>query len=492
MRLSHPGSQLWADPSDINILPEYSDDPRTVDNLIDGVNLTCDDLHAWLTPYTPGANHYIWLEFDEVTTLSMLRIWNYNKSRIHSYRGARYVEISLDDVMIFKGEIQRAPGRVSILDYESCCECILFTTNQAVLRLVEKYDTVFQSYLQAKQESKAEGKAIAAAEPTSNELLRVFLQEKALTNDPPPQQLFLKQDTRPATSASLRPSTLQSSMLGLSSFSSSSSPSSSGAIRPSTAALVRSQPPLLVRKLEIALLSNWGDPYLMGLTGLVALDDRMEEVELPLPDIFLAALQEDRLDYIEELIQLDGVERIIQQPRHTADPQNMFLISKPAVTSVVLVISFVFPRERFLKGLKVWNYNSSLNVEDTCIGVKNVLLFVNDSVVSESIVRKAPGQVKFDFSQFLTLSSGRERSQAAKSILKARSRPDLSLSSTFASLQQVAENSDQEDEGNAKPIEQLSSASNDDLLGIQSKPAVPVECTCSIPQQYETPVSFCG
>ena len=28
----------------------------------------------------------------------MIRVWNYNKSRIHSYRGARYVELLLDEL----------------------------------------------------------------------------------------------------------------------------------------------------------------------------------------------------------------------------------------------------------------------------------------------------------------------------------------------------------------------------------------------------------
>jgi len=37
---------------------------------------------------------------------------NYNKSRIHSSRGARYIEITLDGVPIFVGEIARASGGV--------------------------------------------------------------------------------------------------------------------------------------------------------------------------------------------------------------------------------------------------------------------------------------------------------------------------------------------------------------------------------------------
>ncbi len=32
----------------------YGSDPRTVDKLFDGRNHTCDDLHAWLAPYTRG------------------------------------------------------------------------------------------------------------------------------------------------------------------------------------------------------------------------------------------------------------------------------------------------------------------------------------------------------------------------------------------------------------------------------------------------------
>jgi hypothetical protein len=40
----------------------------------------------------------------------MIRIWNYNKSRIHSYRGARLVTCTLDNKIIFKGEISKAPG----------------------------------------------------------------------------------------------------------------------------------------------------------------------------------------------------------------------------------------------------------------------------------------------------------------------------------------------------------------------------------------------
>jgi hypothetical protein len=67
--------QISADPADINVLPEYSSDPRVVSNLLDGVNQTRDDLHMWLAPFTPGHTHIVRIVFTEPTTLAMVRIW---------------------------------------------------------------------------------------------------------------------------------------------------------------------------------------------------------------------------------------------------------------------------------------------------------------------------------------------------------------------------------------------------------------------------------
>lgn len=47
------------------VLCDTENDPRTIDNILD-VNHTCDDLHAWLAPYTAGRDHLIYMEFDEV------------------------------------------------------------------------------------------------------------------------------------------------------------------------------------------------------------------------------------------------------------------------------------------------------------------------------------------------------------------------------------------------------------------------------------------
>ena len=76
-----------------------------------GLNCTCDDLHMWLAPYSAGKSHVITVRFGRQLRISMVpapssisslcvrtcmcrcqvRLWNYNKSRVHSTRGARLV-----------------------------------------------------------------------------------------------------------------------------------------------------------------------------------------------------------------------------------------------------------------------------------------------------------------------------------------------------------------------------------------------------------------
>jgi hypothetical protein len=85
----------------------------------------------------------------------MIRIWNYNKNRIHSYRGVRYIQVTLDEEVIFRGEVQRAAGMTSTDAEcsEMCSECILFTTNPTILGLIEKYDPIAQLAIQKQREA---------------------------------------------------------------------------------------------------------------------------------------------------------------------------------------------------------------------------------------------------------------------------------------------------------------------------------------------------
>jgi hypothetical protein len=68
----------------------------------------------------------------------MIRIWNYNKSRIHSFRGAKDLSIALDGAEIFSGEIRKAPGILKGL--ENTCEYILFVREREEANILEKLE----------------------------------------------------------------------------------------------------------------------------------------------------------------------------------------------------------------------------------------------------------------------------------------------------------------------------------------------------------------
>jgi hypothetical protein len=113
---------IVANPPDINILPDYHNDPRVAANLIDGLNFTKNDLHMWLAPvgyYKAHPSHQqvtsssrfmnrqpiasITINFHTAIALSMIRVFNYNKSRTHIQRGVRECRMLLDGKYIYEG-----------------------------------------------------------------------------------------------------------------------------------------------------------------------------------------------------------------------------------------------------------------------------------------------------------------------------------------------------------------------------------------------------
>ena len=190
-----PEGNITACPPDINILPGYGGDPRTVDKLVNGQYFTNDDLNVWLAPFTPGEDHLITLSFPQLTTVSMIRIWNYNKSRIHSYRGVRLLSCSLDERLVFRGEVAKAPGNVR--DPEQCCEVLLFTESEDIMHKIDKHDWVNALSVQNTAEDTAQVRAVEEERPltATKKFDDLFKQQKA------PTSLF---DERPQTAAIIK------------------------------------------------------------------------------------------------------------------------------------------------------------------------------------------------------------------------------------------------------------------------------------------------
>lgn len=140
INISHPSLQITASLIGLHAIPDYTHDPKSVEKLVDGVYWTCDDAHVWLAPYHKGEKHFITFDFLRPTQFSMIRIWNFNKSRIHSYRGVKDMEILLDNQTIFRGKITKAQGMMK--DAGQHCEYILFTRSGEILETITKNDWV--------------------------------------------------------------------------------------------------------------------------------------------------------------------------------------------------------------------------------------------------------------------------------------------------------------------------------------------------------------
>lgn len=202
--------------------------PQPASNLFDGVNRTCNEVNMWLTPFTPNSEQTITFKLRENIVLASMRLWNYNSSRIHTYRGAKHVIISLDGKKVFDGEIGKAPGHVKHCE-GGYGELILFTSDNGTLEKVAKVDRTLKDEL-------------ASAEPAVD--LGPEMEERPQTAG---KLKAVKEQTKPSMGVT------------------STSPTAT----------------FTGRVLRLDFLGTWGDQYYLGLTGLTILDATLKPMELP-------------------------------------------------------------------------------------------------------------------------------------------------------------------------------------------------------------------
>eukprot|EP00002_Diphylleia_rotans_P001000 TRINITY_DN10545_c0_g1_i1.p1 TRINITY_DN10545_c0_g1~~TRINITY_DN10545_c0_g1_i1.p1 ORF type:complete len:1785 (+),score=340.31 TRINITY_DN10545_c0_g1_i1:93-5447(+) len=371
VRLNNVFKQVRADPPDINILPEFGQDPRTVDKLFDGVNGTCDDCHMWLAPFKDGQPNYVYVDFGDSVTVSMLRLWNYNKSRIHSQRGVRDVVIKFDERIVFKGEIRQASGELH--DADSCAEVILFTLDDSILSAIEMSDSRYHKNMLAQQ---------VVGPQNVPEIVRPLTagQTQDLKQIQTRIKPYLEAPGRPVTSVVTKapPPLAFGPKINM----------PSGASFPSG------------RVLRIEFLTTWGDLYYLGLTGIQIFDGEGNLINLNAA--MLSAQPKDLNELPGSNSDVRTLDKLVNNQNLTTDIKNMWMIPYKSGSRHVLAISLLKPTK--LGALKIWNYNKS--PDDSFRGAQRVRIYLDDKMISSAegvILRKAPGHADFDFGQLIFL-----------------------------------------------------------------------------------------
>ncbi|KAI0234957.1 hypothetical protein LSAT2_014682 [Lamellibrachia satsuma] len=365
-------TKITADPADINVLPEYTKDPRVVTNLIDGVNRTRDDTHLWLTPFTKGRRHCIELTFDQPAHIAMMRIWNYNKSRIHSYRGVRDIEMTLDGFMIFKGEITRACGDI-VGGSEAFGETILFTMDEDMLEAVSLHDQAFRTDFLLDEDDTL-GEACGRPKTADQE-----------------------EQGRPYTTAS-------KTRLAVVSNESAEETDQMDSCPPQPLMQAVLDGDSLVMKgqcLKLNFTATWGDPHYLGLSGL----EVVGRVGEALP-VSLAMLDADPHDlHVLPGYETDDrtLDKLIDDTNITTSDEHMWLV--PFTEGESHWITVTFDQATDMTGLRIWNYNKSS--EDTYRGARIIHVTLDGRQVSPSdgyLVRKGSGNCYFDFAQEISFT----------------------------------------------------------------------------------------
>ncbi|NWH67216.1 K0556 protein, partial [Geococcyx californianus] len=351
-------SKIRAEPPDINILPAYGNDPRIITNLIDGVNRTQDDMHLWLAPFTPGKPHYIFIDFVNSCQVAMIRIWNYNKSRIHSFRGVKDIIMVLDEQCIFKGEIAKASGTLSGAP-EHFGDTILFTTDDDILEAIYCCDETFDGEMENASSFRYEEelKRPTTADREGNE--RPFTQARLRTED---QQV----------GASVQV------------------PDSVSEYTPKESGIFTG------KCLQLNFTMTWGDSHYLGLTGLEVIGRNGHALKINVEQI--SASPQDLNDLPEYTGDSRTLEKLIDGTNITMEDDHMWLIPFSFGEDHLLTIHF--DKIESIAGLRFWNYNKS--PEDTFRGAKVVHVLLDGHSISPPegfLIRKGPGNCHFDFAQ---------------------------------------------------------------------------------------------
>ncbi|XP_064073614.1 katanin-interacting protein-like [Vanessa tameamea] len=315
-----------------------------VENLVDGVVRTRGDQHAWSATALRDAPLALALLLDNYTELALLRIWNYNKSRIYSARGVRLVQIKLDDQVIFHGEIARSSGELKG-PLQTFGDTIIFTKDSKILEAIMVNDKNFQALLRD-NELMNDSNAIEKRPPTAN-------------------------DSKNSTS-----------------------PTKTGEFEEEQQDLK-----YIVKKIKLTLLSNWGGKHLIGLTGIDILCCN-ESIKIDRAYAYKSLIKENHTSDVKYM----DCTSLFNGNNITTEFDDMWCTNITAASEFChVVIEFKQPTE--ITSIRIWNYNA--NMELSYIGVKHLRVSLDEQALQELdlMLRRAPGDTCYDYVQHLDLAA---------------------------------------------------------------------------------------
>jgi hypothetical protein len=251
---------------------------------------------------------------------------------------------------------------------------------------------------------------------------------------------------------------------------------------------------------------------------------------LPKPQILSGVHTGDfvTINYSNNIIKnINSPSILINGNNITTDPNNMWCIDASYLTkdnNNVIILRFDLQKPKRMKGLRIWNYNAGY--EGSCCGVKHVNILLDSKLHARALIRKAPGEMKFDYNQFLPLAessstisnnninnntsndNSNSLSLSMNNIRKALSNPiSINNINDSSSSSNKIKNIDLQYSLNNNIIyndNYLIANTNEDLLDEQSDDDDLVTANndllltsmnsfyppCNVIQQYETPVSF--
>eukprot|EP01022_Parablepharisma_sp_SALTPOND_P028480 TRINITY_DN71032_c0_g1_i1.p1 TRINITY_DN71032_c0_g1~~TRINITY_DN71032_c0_g1_i1.p1 ORF type:complete len:1123 (+),score=56.15 TRINITY_DN71032_c0_g1_i1:1477-4845(+) len=347
------GTAVRIDKSQIKATVET--DCSTVDKLIDGVYFTKDDTHVWLSPFTAGEKHRIKINLGKETTLAMIRIWNYNKSRIHSFRGVKDATITLDGCIIFEGEIKRAAGELT--DIRECCEVIMFTENPGIINAISQNDWInllseTEDYFKDDKQERPISKAIIVG----SEVKPIVKEEQIELG-----AVFI---------------------------------------------FVREKQQEYGRALTLKILETWGDLFYVGLTGIELLGTLYcntflldnNKTLIPLHPFCITATPLDLSVIPGYSGDYRTIDKLLDGCNITTNDRHMWLIPFNHRKTHFITIKLSESQKSGLGFIRIYNYNKS--PEDTFRGAKRIMLYLDGiSLCPDSgiYIPKAPGHAYYDF-----------------------------------------------------------------------------------------------